>query len=222
MGFCGSKGSAHEDCSSSPSCKVKVSIGTAIATHLQEEVVANCSDLIVPVVPANAGTHNPWHWLWKKASTPLPKKRTHGVWVPASAGTTRYESTSSRHHAPEFCQSFSPQRRRGRRKCRVHGAPAARVQGTHTVVTTGPPKTPGIPCAMVLTVSFVLSPATNSSCHRRQRIDDSSRPGWAPKISAGLTSATDAKTTRLRRTQRPHRYPFDRHVCRRSKVWRRH
>jgi hypothetical protein len=30
----------------------------------------------------------------------------------------------------------------------------------HTsVVTTGPPDSPGIPCAMVLTVSFVLSPA---------------------------------------------------------------
>jgi hypothetical protein len=48
---------------------------------------------------------------------------------------------------------------------------------------------------------YVLSPATNSSCHRHQRIDDWQKPGRASPISAGLTSATDARTTRLRRTQ---------------------
>jgi hypothetical protein len=38
----------------------------------------------------------------------------------------------------------------------------------HTsVVTTVTPESPGIPRAMVLTVSFVLSPATGLSCHRR-------------------------------------------------------
>src|SRR5258705_591547 len=31
------------------------------------------------------------------------------------------------------------------------------------------PGTPGIPCAMVLTVSFVLSPVTMLGCHRRLR-----------------------------------------------------
>ena len=31
-------------------------------------------------------------------------------------------------------------------------------------------KSPGIPCAMVLTAYCALSPATNSFCHRRQRI----------------------------------------------------
>jgi hypothetical protein len=37
----------------------------------------------------------------------------------------------------------------------------------HTsVVTTVTPETPGIPRAMVLTVSFVLSPVTGLSCHR--------------------------------------------------------
>jgi hypothetical protein len=91
----------------------------------------------------------------------------------------------------------------GRGECRVRAAPAARVlqnaHGSHHRY----PGTPGIPCAMVLTVSFALSPATNSSCHRRQRIDDSSNARLGSKISAGLTSATDARTTRLRRTQRP-------------------
>ena len=37
----------------------------------------------------------------------------------------------------------------------------------HTsVVTTVTPETPGIPRAMVLTASFVLSPATGLCCHR--------------------------------------------------------
>jgi hypothetical protein len=45
----------------------------------------------------------------------------------------------------------------------------------HTsVVTTGTPKQSDIPCAMVLTAYVVLSPATNSSCHRRPRIKGSS------------------------------------------------
>src|ERR1700736_1401288 len=40
----------------------------------------------------------------------------------------------------------------------------------HTsIVTTVTPETPGIPRAMVLTVSFVISPVIGLSCHRRQR-----------------------------------------------------
>ena len=38
------------------------------------------------------------------------------------------------------------------------------------VVTTVAPEHPAFPHAMVLTAYVVLSPATNSSCHRRQRI----------------------------------------------------
>ena len=41
----------------------------------------------------------------------------------------------------------------------------------HTsVVTTVTPKTPGIPRAMVLTVSFGLSPVTGLFCHRRLQL----------------------------------------------------
>jgi hypothetical protein len=40
----------------------------------------------------------------------------------------------------------------------------------HTsIVTTVTPVSPGIPRAMVLTVSFALSPVTGLSCHRRLR-----------------------------------------------------
>jgi hypothetical protein len=37
-------------------------------------------------------------------------------------------------------------------------------------VTTGSAKSSGIPCAMVLTVSFVLSPGTGLSCPCREQI----------------------------------------------------
>src|SRR4051812_37590370 len=53
------------------------------------------------VVPAKAGTHNPWHCLLRKASAPSPKTRAHGVWVPAFAGTTA-----------EFTPPFPPHRPR--------------------------------------------------------------------------------------------------------------
>src|SRR6266404_1894074 len=49
------------------------------------------------------------------------------------------------------------------------------------------------------TAYFVLSPATNSSCHRRPRIKVlSARLGRL--ASANLTPATGARTTRLHRT----------------------
>jgi hypothetical protein len=61
-------------------------------------------------------------------------------------------------------------------KTRAQGMPGARrtrslawgKNKNHTsIVTTGPPESPGIPCAMVLTVSFALSSVTGLVCHRR-------------------------------------------------------
>ena len=74
-------------------------------------------------------------------------------------------------------------------------SPCALVGGTRSSPQVL--RTPGIPRAMVLTVSFVLSPATNSFCHRRQRIDEMSDARLGRHLSAHLTSATDARTTRL-------------------------
>jgi hypothetical protein len=42
--------------------------------------------------------------------------------------TLRHTSAFSRRSAPEVCQSFRPENRRGRRKRRGHDGPAARVQ----------------------------------------------------------------------------------------------
>ena len=43
----------------------------------------------------------------------------------------------------------------------------AKIKKHTSIVTTVTPETPGIPRAMVLTVSFVLSPVTGLVCHRR-------------------------------------------------------
>jgi hypothetical protein len=47
---------------------------------------------------------------------------------------------------------------------------ACKIKKHTSIVTTVTPKTPGIPRAMVLTVSFVISPMIGLSCHRRQQV----------------------------------------------------
>ena len=44
---------------------------------------------------------------------------------------------------------------------------ACKIKKHTSIVTTVTPETPGIPRAMVLTVSFVLFPVTGLVCHRR-------------------------------------------------------
>ena len=46
-------------------------------------------------------------------------------------------------------------------------ASRAKMKKHTSIVTTGSPVSPSIPCAMVLTVSFALSPVTGLFCHRR-------------------------------------------------------
>ena len=91
---------------------------------------------------------------------------------------------------------------RGRRECRVPNAPAAsraksseaheRSHHGHTGITRHSPRNG-------FTAYFVLSPATNSCCHRRWRIKGSSNPVGLDFASASLTPATGARTTRLHR-----------------------
>src|SRR4051794_14971687 len=64
-------------------------------------VAANHSPL---VVPAHAGTHNHREQFWPTPSTSISQHERHGVWVPASAGTTNVGSDAT--HDPS-----SPRRR---------------------------------------------------------------------------------------------------------------
>jgi hypothetical protein len=115
-------------------------------------------------------------------------------------------SAFSRHGLPETSIKIpaplksegarAPEKGAGNAGCGVYPQPLCE---THTVVTTGPPKTPGIPARWLYGLlralpgdEFLLTPSPT---------DQSGRLG--PHISAGLTSATDARTTRLGRTQRP-------------------
>ena len=71
----------------------------------------------------------------------------------------------------------------------------------HTsIVTTGSPASHRHSLHNGFTAYSALSPATNSSCHRRRRIGGFAKPGRARKTSADLTPATGARTTRLHRT----------------------
>jgi hypothetical protein len=70
----------------------------------------------------------------------------------------------------EFClgvPSPGDQRAQGMPGAKCARSLACEMKKHTSIVTTVTPETPGIPRAMVLTVSFVLSPVTGLSCHRR-------------------------------------------------------
>jgi hypothetical protein len=60
-----------------------------------------------------------------------------------------------------------------------------------------------IPCAMALRLTSCSSRRRIPFCHRRLQISGSAEPVGSNIASAALTPATGARTTRLRRTQRP-------------------
>src|SRR6266404_7129113 len=79
----------------------------------------------------------------------------------------------------------------GNAGCPLHPQPRVHlVVVERTRVTTSTPERPAFPHAMVLTVSFVLSPVTGLFCHRRLRIKVLSAPGRADLPSANLTPAS--------------------------------
>src|SRR3954452_15464474 len=83
-----------------------------------------------------------------------------------------HTSTIPRRENARALPTTTPEKR-GRRECRVRAAPAvsrAKNKKAHEVVTTGSPEQPGIPRAMVLTVSFVISPVIGLSCHRHRQV----------------------------------------------------
>ena len=74
-------------------------------------------------------------------------------------------------YSPEFCSArpaLPNQRAQGMPGASMRPQPRVQMKKAHEQVTTVTPKTPGIPRAMVLTVSFVISPVIGLVCHRRQ------------------------------------------------------
>src|SRR5437588_2239182 len=73
---------------------------------------------------------------------------------------------------------------------------ACKNKKAHEVVTTGSPEQPGIPRAMVLTVSFVLFPVTGLICHRRlQEIPASLMPASGHQNHTTSPSARHARSS---------------------------
>ena len=85
-----------------------------------------------------------------------------------------------------------PSEDRGRREGRVlgsHPRPVC-IGRKHTVVTTGGAGSSGLPCAMVLTASFELSPVTSSFLPPSpRRLQTHPTPGWADIVSARLDTS---------------------------------
>src|SRR6266403_1315455 len=89
----------------------------------------------------------------------------------ALAMTSKHSSTTSRRDAPEALLYLSPKEGVGNAGCPWHPRPRVHfVVVERTRVTTSTRNHPAFPHAMVLTVSFVLSPVTGLFCHRRLRI----------------------------------------------------
>src|SRR6266702_2052452 len=96
--------------------------------------------------------------------------------------------------------------KRGSRECRVRAAPAvscAKLCERTAHEHTGSAETLRHSPRNGFMAYAVISSATNSSCHRRQRISGLTKPGWARNTSADLAPATGAGTTRFCRTQPP-------------------
>jgi len=79
----------------------------------------------------------------------------------------RHEIAFSPRIAPELCKNLVPRKQEGAGKAGCPLAPMVRVQQEARGRTTGTGGSSGLPCAMVLTVSFALSSVTMLGCHRR-------------------------------------------------------
>jgi hypothetical protein len=106
---------------------------------------------------------------------------------------------------PSRCMNRPPKERaQGNAGCPMHPQPRVRKNKAHERSHHRYPGTPGIPCAMVLTAYFVLSPVSEfvlspSSANMAGLKARSGQPA-----STDLTPATGARTTRLCRP-RQHR-----------------
>src|SRR4051795_1021221 len=80
-----------------------------------------------------------------------------------------HTSAFSRREGVRGVREFSAFHWEGRGECREPTHPQPRMQSkkAYELVTTGKPDYPAFPHAMVLTVSFVISPVIGLSCHRR-------------------------------------------------------
>ena len=121
---------------------------------------------------------------------------------------------------PKECDGDALEKRGGRRESRVPSAPAI-VRTRCTRVTARCAGTPGLPCAMVLRLIARSSRSRIPLASVADELTIPRKPGRARKISASLTPATGARTTRLCRPRLPLPKPLDRLMCCRARFRRR-
>ena len=171
---------------------------------------AMTSECIAPTYPRHcepAGRANarPMTGSAKQSILPLCGEMDCFV-APLLAMTTRRTSAFPRRVSPGLCKSFHPRERRGRRESRVRAAPAvsrARCAQEHAHEHTGSAESIRPSLRNGFTAYGALSSATNSSCHRRCRLDGEIESGRIDPATGSLTPATGAGTTRFCRTQQP-------------------
>jgi hypothetical protein len=103
----------------------------------------------------------------------------------------------------EFCFELPSLEKRGSGECRMHAAPAvscAKVVRRNAHEHTGSAEALRHSLRNGFTAYAVLSPATNSSCHRRCRLDGGIGSGRVDLATGSLAPATGARTTRFCRT----------------------
>ena len=131
-------------------------------------------------------------------------------WMPrltrgmTTEGTTTH---SRRAFARGLLRTFRPLFR-GRRECRVHAAPAVSCASCRENAHTSKQvqrRQSGIPCAMVLTVSFALSPVIGLVCHRRLRIESANLTPASRRQDH--TTSPSASSTLVRSAVHVHRIP---------------
>jgi hypothetical protein len=96
----------------------------------------------------------------RKQNTPRPP-----IQISNSHNNSRRTLAISPRSPPELCINLSPNRAQGMPGARCARSLVWRGRKPHELVTTVAPESPGIPRAMVLTVSFVLSLVIGLSCH---------------------------------------------------------
>src|SRR6202166_3755610 len=134
-------------------------------------------------------------------------------WIASSLRSSQYRRSKFRYRPAiprRMCPGFGGRpallNNRGRGECRVPAAPAASCASVEStrVVTTVAPEHPAFPHAMVLTVSFVLSPVIGLVCHRRLRFPADLTPASRRQDHTTLPSAS---AQFVKRAARVHRIP---------------
>src|SRR6266852_5728209 len=101
------------------------------------------------------------------------------------------EFETPRRNAPESLINLPPKEGVGNAGCPWHPRPRVRFALVEMHTSKRVPRNhPTFPHAMVLTVSFALSPVTGLFCHRRPRTNVVPKPGRADITSANLTPAS--------------------------------